>query len=123
MSPVTTASFAEMAWLREVVVVIVTELSVCRVTAWAPEVFRFRRRGTNLGRLRWSLNACLRRHCVVLYPAHNLFDEMSQRSCVYSDEMKKWVMERREEGVCFFKGEVWGFMEGGGGKRDSGRHN
>lgn len=39
--PVTAARFAIVAWLREVVVVVVTELRVCGLASWAGELFRF----------------------------------------------------------------------------------
>lgn len=80
MRPVTTTSFAKMAWLREVVVVVVTELCVGRVTAWATEVFWFRRWCSDLGLFCWSLSACIRWHCYFLCAAHQMFDQMTDRN-------------------------------------------
>ena len=67
MSPVTAAGLAEVAGLREVIVVIVAELGVGGVTARAREVLLFRQwRPGNLG-LGWPtvLAGFRRRHWVV----------------------------------------------------------
>lgn len=44
MGPITTTGLTEMPWLREIIVIIVTELGVSGITAWAREVLLFRRR-------------------------------------------------------------------------------
>lgn len=44
LSPVTAAGLAEVAWLGEVVVVVVAELGVGRVAAWAWQWLRLGRR-------------------------------------------------------------------------------
>lgn len=59
--PITAARFAEMTWLREVVVVVVTEFGVGGIATWARKMLRLRRRCTSLLLFGNSSFTCIRR--------------------------------------------------------------
>lgn len=64
--PITAARFAEMTWLREIVVVVVTEFCVGGITTWARKMLRLRSRCTSLLLFGCSSVTHIRRHFFVV---------------------------------------------------------